>query len=98
MLGSLLKYSGSYKLLLLCIVAAKVLRNPYYLVTDFTLQKASLERNVRYYCLFVYVLQVYFTHLVILGYHCLVFDMFVPEKMIARKKKKHYCCYYYYHF
>ena len=52
-LASLLKYSCSYKSLLLCCVAAKVLRNPYYLVTDFILQKASLERNalLLFFCL-----------------------------------------------
>ena len=38
------------------------------------------------YCLFAYVLKVIFTHLVLLGYHCLVFNMFTLETVSAWKK------------
>ena len=38
------------------------------------------------YSFFAYVLKVIFTHLVLLGYHCLVFNMFTLEKEISWKK------------
>ena len=62
----------------------------YYLVTAFSSQKA--ERNAllllvtcvqEIFAFFAYVLKVIFTHLVLLGYRCLVFNMFTLEKEIA---------------
>ena len=46
----------------------------------------TIVRLFKKYSFFAYVLKVFFTHLVLLGYHCLVFNMFTLEKEISWKK------------